>query len=243
MFNNLLLSIYTVALNEAQRKQVERQLAQHQHTRYNVDIQLSPDKVLRGFIVNQNVMRPEKMTSLRLARFLWENHHIYRDTEAMDMGCGTGLQGITMTLNGAAYVYFSDISVEAFANTVENVHQFCPKGKAVIVQGDLFEKMPGKVDVIVFNHPFFPESPEKYEPVAATMLDPGTLIQRFFQDSRAHLTKAGKIIMPFFHLAGTENDPQVQGPKNGYEVRTMAHVDVIDGLQKGLVSFYELRPR
>ena len=232
-----------MALNEAQRKQVERQLAQHQHTRYNVDIQLSPDKVLRGFIVNQNVMRPERMTSLRLSRFLWENHHIYRDKEAMDMGCGTGLQGITMAINGAGYIYFSDISAEAFANTVENVHQFCPKGKATIVIGDLFEKMAGKVDVIVFNHPFFPESPENYEPVAVSMLDSGTLIQRFLQDARTHLTKAGRIIMPFFHLAGTENDPQVQGPKNGYEVSTMAHVDVIDGLQKGMVSIHELRPR
>jgi len=232
-----------MALNQVQRKQVMKQLADHQHTRYNVDIHLSSDMMLLGFTVNQNVMRPERTTSLRLARYLWENHQIYRDKEALDMGCGCGLQGITMAINGAGYVHFSDISPDAFANTVENVHQFCPKGKATIMVADLFEKMTRKVDVIVFDHPFFPESPDCYEPVAISMLDPGTLLQRFLQDAKGFLNDAGRIIMPFFQLAGPENDPEVQGPKNGYDVKSLASIDVTEGLQQGRVSISELRPK
>lgn len=231
-----------MALNEAQRKQVQKQLADHQHSRYNVDIHLSTDLALQGFIVYQNVMRPERTISLRLARYLWENYQIYRDKETLDMGCGSGLLGIAMAKNGAGYVHFSDISPDAFANTVENVHLFCPKGKASIMNADLFEKMSGKVDVIVFNHPFFPQSPDGDEPVAISMMDQGQLIQRFLKDAKGFLRDAGRIIMPFFHLAGQENDPDVQGPKHGYEVVTLAAIEVTEGLQQGSVSFYELRP-
>jgi methylase of polypeptide subunit release factors len=233
-----------MALLEAQKRQVEKQLIEHRHSRYAVDIRLSDSVVLSSFVVHEGVMRPERMTSLRLARFLFENHRLYDGRDAMDMGCGSGLQGIVMAINGARYVHFSDISSEAVANTVENVGLFCPNGKADIHSGDLFEKLlNAKVDIIVFNHPFFPGSPEGLEPAAASMLDPGTLIHRFLGSARRHLTDAGRIIMPFFHLAGEVNNPGAQAPGHGYEVVELERTRQDGSLQNGDVSIYELRPR
>jgi len=233
-----------MALNEAQRKQVELQIREHHHTRYEVDIQLSNQESLKGFAVHRNVMRPEKMASLFLAKWLLKNKRLFKGKTTVDMGCGAGIQGIVMAKHGAKKVIFSDISTEAVSNTKENVEKFGLRKESQIIQGNLFEKIKDKADIIVFNHPFFADEPIKDEPVSMTMLNRGDLISRFLEDSRKFLTKKGIIIMPFFHLAGEKNNPAIQGPKYGYRViekfrETIQHEST---LQKGEISIYQLQP-
>jgi methylase of polypeptide subunit release factors len=230
-----------MALNDAQKRQIEKQLSQHQHARYSVDIPLSDKRRLEGFIVHEGIMRPERMTSLRLARFLWENKWVYEGKAAIDMGCGSGLQGIAMAIGGAEHVYMLDISPQAVENSWQNVGRYNLEEKAVVLRSDLFGKLACKADAIVFNHPFFPDTPEGMVPVAASMLDPGGLIHRFLDEAKKFLNAGGAIIMPFFHLAGETNNPQTQAPMHGYIVKEMLRETQGECLQKGEISIFELR--
>jgi methylase of polypeptide subunit release factors len=230
-----------MALDHLQARQIEKQLSEHCHTRYYADIQLSAARKLAGFAVHAGVMRPERMTSLRLAKFLHASPELYEKKAVIDMGCGSGIQGVTMAFNGAEHVYMLDISREAVENSWENICRFNLEDRAVALQSDLFGRLVCKADLIVFNHPFFPDTPEGRPKVAASMLDPGLLIHRFLEDAKRFLTGGGRIIMPFFHLAGDVNNPEVQGPRHGYLVLEAMRIVEADGLQNGEISIYELK--
>jgi len=233
-FNNL------EGLNEEQRKQVEQQLEEHQHEKYETDIDLGERK-LENFSVYPNVLRPEKMVAQSLAKYLYENRETYKEKDVLDMGCGSGIQGITMAIGGAKQVTFSDISADAIANTKENIEKLKLKNKSTVIQGNLFENIKDKFDCIVFNHPFFPAKPLDDVLVSRTMLDEGDLLARFLTESKNYLKEKGSIIMPYFHIAGEENDPGIQAPAFGYDVSVKLRNDVGQGVQKGLFSIFELK--
>ncbi len=230
----------------ARKLQVEKQVRAHRHGWYQTNIVLdrqSPEHaVLKGLNIRTGVMRPEIMTSLFLARWLYANQPLYAGKRTLDMGCGCGIQGIVMGLHGAAYVEFSDISPEAIANTKENISQYGLPGKAKAVISDLFERLAEKFDVIVFNHPFFEGVEKPSDGVAGTMVPQAGLIHRFLEEAKGHLSAGGGIIMPYYHLAGAENDPALQGPKHGYAVSRVFGMDVEEeSIQLGQISIYALR--
>ncbi len=227
-------------LNRRQKAQVDRQLESHTHRRYEVDIKLGWGGTLKNFVVHPDVMRPELMTSLHLARWLFSHKDLFYKRNALDMGCGSGIQGVVMGLYGAKYVAFSDISQQAVRNARENARKYNLSGKSVVVKSDLFENMTGKFDIMVFNHPFFPANPMKGSVVSSAMLDNGNLICRFLEDAKNYLNAPGVIIMPFFHLAGPLNDPGIQAPKHGYKIVDEARKKISIGLQKGVISIYEI---
>lgn len=225
-----------------QRFYVKKTLKTHRHKKYTTDILLSEAHSLKNFIVYPNVLRPELVTPvLFLARFLFFNNGLYFNKVCLDMGCGSGVQGIVMSLYGAKKVIFSDISHDAVKNTKENVSKFKVSQKSQILEGDLFEKILTKFDIIVFNHPFFPENPIKDIPVSSAILDSGNLIHRFLKEAKTYLKAGGKIIMPFYDIAGVVNDPKVQAPKHSYKVRLLFTVTVKSGLQLGKILIYELQ--
>jgi methylase of polypeptide subunit release factors len=191
-------------------------------------------------VVHQNVLRPEKMVASYLAKYLFLNNGLYKDKTVIDIGCGSGIQGIVTGLFGAKHVILSDISKEAVENTSENVRRFNLQDKATVLEGDLFQNIKDKADIIIFNHPFFPEKPIETIPVSRTMLDDGTLLKRFLTEAKDYLLPQGRIVMPYFHLAGEINDPIIQGPKYGYSVFPRFKLHLNKTLQKGEVSITEL---
>ena len=72
------------------------------------------------------------------------------------------------------------------------------KKKTKVFAGDLFEKVSGKADFIVFNHPFFPGEPLPDDTIAASMMNSGELIKKFLQEAPSHLNPNGVIMMPFY---------------------------------------------
>ena len=146
-------------------------------------------------------------TPKHLARYLYKNPHLYRGKFAADIGCGPGTQGIIMLKYGASSVLFSDISPKAVANTKKNIEDYA---NADVYESDLFTDLPNILyDVIVFNHPFFASSPERFtndpnydEMLRRGMLGGTELLQRFLRKSPDYLRKEGIIIMPYFHFAG-----------------------------------------
>ncbi len=213
----------------------------HKHENYSVDVFLTEDHVLKNFIVNSNVLRPEKMTALYLARWLFYNNGLYLDKRAIDMGSGSGVQGIVMGLFGAKEVVLSDLSPAAFENSKLNVENYSLGDKLTVFQGDLFEKIEGKHDLIVFNHPFFSDHTMEQLLISGSILDRGKLIHRFLEDAKSYLSEDGVIVMPYFHVAGPINDPYVQAQEHGYDVFERMSVDLKSGLQIGRASIYELR--
>lgn len=229
------------SLNSEQQEQLDKQIASHRHERYDVDIELAEGYTLKDFVVCENVLRPEQMTALYLARWLFYNNGLFAGKSVIDMGSGSGLQGVVMALNGAKQVVLTDLSPAAAANSRENVTKFGLHDKAVCLEGDLFEKIDGRHDLIVFNHPFFSDHTIEQLLVSTSMLDRGKLIHRFFEEAKDYLTPGGVIVMPYFHLAGPVNDPGVQAPEHDYDVFERMSLDVKSGLQQGRISIYELR--
>src|SRR6185503_14615104 len=193
-----------MTLNVKQMQQVLLQIQSHTHAKYEIDIGLSNGNKFAKFIVHPNVVRPEVMTSMVLARYLHTRPHLFRGKRVIDMGCGAGLQGAVMSLGRASHVTFVDVSEAAVKNTAKNIRKFGLK-KTLVLKSNLFKKITAVTDVIVFNHPFFPAKPFPKIPISKSMLDEGTLIQRFLIDAKKYLKKGGIIIMPYFDLAGQKN--------------------------------------
>lgn len=230
-------------LSNQQKLQVEKQLKGHRHGKYSVDIKLTDEFVLNNFIVYPDVLRPEKMVSLFLARFLFFNNGTYLNKKCLDVGCGSGLQGIVMSLFGAKEVFFSDISENAIENTRENIQNLTTGKKVEVLRSDLFDSLDQRFDVIVFNHPFFPGKPRENIEVSKAMLDEGGLISRFLEDAKKSLKVGGRIIMPYFDMAGKTNDPKIRGKEYGHIVKTRFSMNIPMSLQNGRFFIYELRPK
>ena len=128
-------------LNIKQQEQLKKQLDEHKHQRYITTIKLNDKNILENYVVFPKVMRPEKMTSLILAKWLTNNKEVYQDKDVLDMGCGSGIQGIVMGINGAKRIIFSDLSHSAIENTKENIVGFNLKDKSEVCEGDLFENI------------------------------------------------------------------------------------------------------
>lgn len=207
----------------------------HRHQRYALDITTGSCH-LSGFIVHENVLRPELVTSWHLARFLAQESCLYKGRTAIDMGSGSGIQGVVMAMSGAHSVLLTDNASAAVQNSAANVEHFSLRSVASVVLGDLFVPVKHAVDVVVFNHPFFPGQPIKDIPVSAAIMDPGELIHHFLDEAPRF---ARKIIMPFFHPAGETNDPGIQAPKHGYKLANHHRIASKRGLHRGLISIYD----
>lgn len=197
---------------------------------------------MRGFALNAGVFRADIMTASKLlADFLFQNKELYRGKTVIDMGCGSGIQGVVAGINGAESVIYSDISHKAADNARENAERFGIAGKSVVVQGDLFENVRKKADVMIFNHPFFAANPLEDEPVSNSMLQPPETLERFFREAGEHLNPGGIIVTTFFHFAGTANNPQIVGSRHGYAVEIEVPLEG-QGMQSGSFSIYVLKP-
>ncbi len=227
-----------MVLTAKQKKICDLRLAEHKHKRYEVDIKLA-DITLKNFIVDSDVFRPETTSGFYLARFLSGHKDLYNGKEILDMCCGSGIQGVVMGLKGAKRVSFRDISIEAVKNAKENVQRFGLSSKSVVSQGDLFDNIKGKFDVIVCNHPFFDSDPLKNEPITRAWFNSGELIVRFLREAPNYLKDGGIILIPFFPFAGKKNDPKLHAKKQGYKVEII-HNEIIsdENIQKGEFIIY-----
>ncbi len=224
-------------LNEREKLQIEYQLKQHSESKiYKFNPKIGPDDFLSKFVIFSNVLKP--MSSLVLTQYLYSNPDIYHGKTVLDLGSGSGILGIIAAVRGASRVIFSDVSLDAYFNTVGNLHEICPEKNTTVVRGDLFENIEESVDVIIFAQPYFPDDPIEEFPVTLGMLDSGSLMQRFLNDAKKFVK--GSIFMPFLDWISDPNNPKIQGIKNEYRVQEVLKEKLGSGIQQGIFSVYEL---
>lgn len=120
----------------------------------------------------------------------------YAKGKVLDMGTGSGVQAL------AALENTKDVlAVDINAGAVEILKN---KGVNAIVS-DLFAKVKGRFDVIIFNPPYLPEDPEEDEESKLTTTggkQGHEIIERFLKEAKKHLNKDGIILLLFSSMTG-----------------------------------------
>lgn len=233
-------------LTTEQKVQVKILREKHTHKSFNTTIKISGHghdnfKALKDFSIHKGVWNPEVVASVYHASFLYYNNiRLFYKKDVLDMGTGTGLMGIVMGLHGANSVTMGDISKPAIINAEENIQKFGLRKICKLIEGNLFENIKEKFDLIVFNHPYFESEVPKGDTIAGSIMMPGENMQKFLKEAVSHLKKGGIIMMPYFKNAGDANDPSIQGPENGFDTR-LVHGTIIDHKLDGQILIYELR--
>jgi release factor glutamine methyltransferase len=114
------------------------------------------------FLVLEGVYPPAEDSEL-LAQAI----KISKGSVVLDMGCGTGIQGLTAILQGASFVCFADKNPVAIENAKKNFelaerYGLCANAKAEFVATDLFSKLNKKFDFISFNPPYVPAKKKRF---------------------------------------------------------------------------------
>lgn len=228
-----------MALTPRESDQIDLQLGlHHQDPHCTLDIDLAEGIRLTRFQVLPGVLRP--MSSAALARFLYRSPEYYAGRTVLDLGCGSGIQGVVCAIRGASEVLFSDINPECATNSHTNISRLALGPSCRVVTGDLFDQVDTKADLLVFAHPYFPGDPIPGDPVSLGMLNPGELVERFMGQARDFVR--GAILMPFLEWISPANDPREQGERHGYRVREVYREDLKTGIQRGRLMIYELLP-
>ncbi len=113
--------------------------------------------------------------------------------KVLDMGTGSGIQALA-ALEKTPDVLAVDISEDAVKLL---------KGKGVNAKvSNLFSKVEGKFDLIIFNPPYLP--PDRYDKDRSTS-GGIQIIDRFLSQAKNFLNKDGRILLVFSSLTGDVN--------------------------------------
>jgi S-methylmethionine-dependent homocysteine/selenocysteine methylase len=100
--------------------------------------------------------------SLMVWRYLYD-HAIGARQRCLDIGCGTGILGIQLALNGASHVRAIDIDERAVRNTETNAHRNDVGDRVTAAQIDIFPWVPEeRYEVIVACVEQTPVDPESH---------------------------------------------------------------------------------
>lgn len=110
--------------------------------------------------VLDNVYEPSEDSFL-----LAENVNIKQDAIVLDLGTGTGIQGINAAILGAKKVVCTDINRKALENAKKNANKLGFSEKFEFRQGNLFDCLNKgeKFDTILFNPPYVVSDEKKFE--------------------------------------------------------------------------------
>lgn len=107
----------------------------------------------------------------------------------LDLGTGSGILAFEAA-SKARQVVACDINKEV----IDKLKKINKTSNIKFIKSDLFSKITGKFDLIIFNPPYLPVKKIKY-----VDLDGGKngteIIERFLKDARKYLKKEGKILI------------------------------------------------
>jgi len=113
-----------------------------------------------------------------------------KNKSVIDMGSGSGIQAETAIKSGAKSVLATDINDESISIL---------KSKGInAIKSNLFSKVKGSFDLIVFNPPYLPRDKreDKESAIATTGGKRGDeIIIRFLKQAKSHLNKKGIVLI------------------------------------------------
>ncbi len=127
--------------------------------------------------------------------------------KVVEIGAGTGALGIIAAMDKrVSNVIMSDISEKALQCAKENVRLNGVEGKCTLIKSDLFDKIKGKFDIIIFNPPYLPDDDEvksgkNWWSGGPTGIE---LTKLFVEQAEAHLKSNGIIITAESSLADSK---------------------------------------
>ena len=143
---------------------------------------------------------------------LAESVSIKKGSSVLDLGTGSGIQGINALLLGAGKVTASDINSEALKNFSMNAEKLGFKNFECI-ESNLFEKIRGKFDAIIFNPPYIPTEKIKF-----IDLDGGKkgreVLDGFLEKFDGYLSKKGVCFFLQTDLNGAAETEKILKKKN-----------------------------
>ncbi len=198
----------------------------------------------RTFKVNRNVLIPRADTEILIEKVLSKINK--RDAfNMLDLGCGTGIIGITLALERPlSKVMLIDQSEDALKNTKENLalHQ---APNITIQKSDWFGTLTEtKFDVIVSNPPYLEDNDPhlledlKHEPIHALISGPNgmTAIAHIIEHAKNHMNQnAWLFIEHGYNQAEIAKD---LFEKNGYQ--HIEHAKDIHGIHRVTFGQYSI---
>ena len=132
-----------------------------------------------SFLMSENLRK-------EIPKLLNENS----DLRFLEIGCGSGINLETIRDLNVKNIFSSDINPEAV--------EHCRKLGFDCIESNLFEKVNGKFDLIIFNPPYLPE--DSKEPEDSRLETTGgkkgnEIIIEFLKQSKDYLDKKGKIFL------------------------------------------------
>ena len=122
--------------------------------------------------------------------------------KCLDLGCGSGLQGIAMHKVGSKNIFCVDINYKALLSTQKNMLDI--KNFIKFIESDLFSSLKGEIfDFIAFNPPYVPSDEIKWKD-----LDGGKngseIIDKFLSQFLGHLSSNGVCLLLISSLNNKE---------------------------------------
>ena len=177
----------------------------------------------RSFKVNPHVLIPRADTEILIEKAL-SKINVYDHTEILDLGCGTGIIGITIALERSlSKVTLIDQSEHAIKNTKENqmLHQV---SNIMIQKSDWFSALDQtRFDVILSNPPYLEDKDPHLsqgledEPLDALVSGPTGIeaIQYIIENAKNHIKPLGWLFIEHgYNQAKISKD---LFEKNGYQ--------------------------
>lgn len=109
----------------------------------------------------------------------------------LDIGTGSGIQAITARVSGAEQVTAVDINPEAVRLAKKNAKM--NKAEIEVLQSDMFSRVHGKYNLIMFNPPYLPVEP----PIDVQWSGGKEFIEDFLRKAHPYLEEGGKIIFVY----------------------------------------------
>ncbi len=85
---------------------------------------------------------------------LMNSVEVVKDSVVLDLGCGSGIQGLNALKKAAKRVVFSDVNFKALVSARKNVFNAGFIDSSEFVESDLFSNISQKFDLIIFNPPY-----------------------------------------------------------------------------------------
>ncbi len=141
-------------------------------------------------------------------------------SKALDLGTGTGIQGITAALLGCS-VTFSDIEEKAVECAKRNAELNGVSGR--FVTGDMFDSIVERFDMIIFNPPYVPsdalnEGVKGEDRALLGGVKGREVMDRFIAEYKEHLLQEGCALIIETGPNGYDKDM-----KDGAEILAKAH--------------------